>query len=443
LLLLDKACGAVLAICFGEPLSKQEKDAMGKQVKITKTVVDKLPPGSLVWDADCTGFHVRRQKGEARVYSVFYRTKDGRQRFAKIGRHGAPWTVDEARKKAREILVEVGKGGDPAGEKYSDRKAATVAELCDLYLEAASAGRLLIRGKAKKASTLATDKGRVEQHIKRILGHLKVAAVTRRDIERFQDSVSEGGSSARAPGGKGTASRTVALLGAIFQFAVKRDMRADNPVRGVERHADGRRERRVTEDEYARLGDALRTMPENVWPIALAAAHLLAVSGWRRGEMLALKWSEVDLVARTARLGDTKTGASVRPLSHAACDVLRDLPRMGELVFPASRGEDQPMRGFPDVWRKLAKRAGLDADITPHVLRHSLASVAVDLGYSELTIAALLGHKKASITSRYAHHADAVLLAAADAVARSIEERLGFAEPEGVVVEADFTARRA
>jgi integrase len=415
---------------------------MGKRVKITKTVVDNLPLDSIVWDSECAGFHVRRQKGDARTYSIFYRTKDGRQRFAKIGRHGAPWTPDDARKKAREILVDVEKGGDPAGEKYADRKAATVAELCDLYIEAASAGRLLIRGKAKKPSTLVTDKGRVEQHIKRLLGHLKVAAVTRRDIERFQDSVSEGGPSARAPGGKGTASRTVALLGAIFQFAVKRDMRADNPCRGVERHADGRRDRRVTDAEYIRLGEALQTIP-NIWPVAIAAAHFLCVTGWRRGEMLGLKWAEVDLASRTARLGDTKSGASMRPLSHAARAILQDLPRLGELVFPSSRGDDQPMRGFPEVWVKFAKRATLPPDVTPHVLRHSFASVAVDLGYSELTIAALLGHKKTSVTSRYAHHADAVLLGASDAVAKHIEERLGFAQPEGVVVEADFVARRA
>jgi integrase len=415
---------------------------MGERAKITKTTVDKLPPDSLVWDAECIGFHVRRQKGEARVYSVFYRTKDGRQRFCKIGRHGSPWTVDAARQKAREILVEVGKGHDPAGETYADRKAATVAELCDAYLEAASAGRLLIRGKSKKASTLATDKVRIERHIKRILGDLKVAAVTRRDIERFQDSVSENGPSARARGGKGTATRTLGLLGGIFTFAMKRDMRADNPTRGVERHADNRRERRASKAEYAQLGEALRTAP-NVWPVALAAVRFLAVTGWRRGEMLNLKWAEVDLVTRTAQLEDTKTGKSMRPLSHAACEILRALPRMGGLAFPSSRGDDRPMHGFPAVWRKLAKIASLDAAITPHVLRHSFASVAVDLGNSELTIAVLLGHKKTSVTSRYAHHADAVLLAAADAVAGQIDERLGFAEPEGVVVEADFTARRA
>jgi integrase len=425
---------------------------MSERANITLETVRKLPAESIVWDAKVRGFGARRQKGDAIAYVLFYRTKDGRQRWQTIGKHGSPWTPDLARAEARRILGEVVGGGDPAGEKAEARKAATVAELCDSYLEAASAGRILTRGRAKKASTLLVDKSNITNHVKPLLGGLKVGAVTRRDIERFQDAVTAGETAAascgprgggRLTGGQGAATRTMGLLGAVFQFAVKRSMRADNPVRGVERHADGRRERRASADEYAALGQALRTMPATVWPVAIAAAHFLAVTGWRRGEMLALKWSEVDLAGRTARLGDTKTGASTRPLSNAACDVLRSIPRMGELVFPASRRDNQVMAGFHKVWLAIARRAALPADVTPHVLRHSFASVAADLGFSELTIAALIGHKLGSITSRYSHHADAVLLAAADAVAKRIEEQLGYAEPAGVVVEADFTARRA
>jgi integrase len=157
--------------------------------------------------------------------------------------------------------------------------------------------------------------------------------------------------------------------------------------------------------------------------------------------MLGLRWNEVDLTARTARLTDTKTGYSIRPLSHAACDLLRQLSRGGELVFPASRGSDKPMIGFHKVWLRIANHAGLPAEVTPHILRHSLASVAADLGYSELTIAALLGHHRASMTSRYAHHADAVLLQVADAVSNQIVELMGEARAPGVVVELQKRAR--
>jgi len=175
-------------------------------------------------------------------------------------------------------------------------------------------------------------------------------------------------------------------------------------------------------------------MPQTTWPAAVEATRFLAVTGWRRGEALALKWSEIDLATRTARLADTKTGSSLRPLSHAACEVLRELPRLGELVFPASIGADKLMRGFHKVWLRVAKRAALGGDFTPHVLRHSYASVAADHSFSELTIASLLGHKKASVTSKYAHHADTVLLQAANDISDRIAELMGDAKPDGTII---------
>jgi integrase len=171
-----------------------------------------------------------------------------------------------------------------------------------------------------------------------------------------------------------------------------------------------------------------------IWPAAIAMVRFLALTGWRSGEAQALRWSEIDFTRRTARLADTKTGLSVRPVSYAACDVLRTMPRhSADRVFPATRGEG-PMVGFKKFWPKIAKLRELPADVTPHVLRHSFASLAADLGYSEPTIAALIGHKGHSITSRYIHSADAVLLAAADAVANRVAELMGEAKPAADVV---------
>src|SRR5262245_60838723 len=117
-----------------------------------------LRPGEIVWDSAVVGFGARRQKGVAVAYVLKYRTRDGRQRWHTIGRHGAPWTPDKAREEAQRMLGDVARGVDPAAIKRSKRKAPTVAELCDLYLKDAEAGRLLTKRKAaKKASTLATD----------------------------------------------------------------------------------------------------------------------------------------------------------------------------------------------------------------------------------------------------------------------------------------------
>jgi integrase len=418
-----------------------------KVQRITLAVVRALGRNEIAWETTTPGFYARRQESDAVTYGVKYRTASGRDRWPKIGRHGAPWTPDQAREGAKVILGEVAQGGDPAGEKRAARKAKTVAELCDLYIADAAAGRLLTRRKIpKKASTLATDRGRITRHIKPQLGHMAVAAVTREDVEHFLQAVAEGKTAARVKtkkrglarvrGGKGTASRTVGLLGGIFTYAVRHRMRPENPVQGVMRFADGQRRRRASDDEYAALGAALRQgEADGIWPAAIAITRFLARTGWRSGEALGLRWSEIDLARRTATLADSKTGRSIRPLSRAACDVLRALPRMmtGELVFPATRG-DGCMRGFPKLWGRIARLGGLPADVTPHVLRHSFASLAGDLGYNEPTIAALVGHKGQTITSRYVHSADAVLLAAADAVANRILELMGETAPEAQVV---------
>lgn len=434
---------------------------MAEKKRIGLRDVRALEPGAIIYDSDVLGFAAQRQRDSV-SYVVRYRTTTGRQRWHTVGRHGSPWTPDMARDEARRILGDVAKGLDPAGDKQERRKAATVAELCDDYWKAVETGRHLTRtGKPKKPSTMATDRGRINAHIKPVLGRMLVTALTRQDIQAFMHAVADGKTAKREKtekkrglqnvrGGRGTATRTVSLLGSILTFAVERGIRADNPVRGVRTFAENKRERRLSDDEYAALGNALKKATEppprktplppgkeakGMWAPALAAIRFLALTGWRSGEAINLKWTEVDLERRTAVLGDTKTGKSMRPLSHAACDVLRSLPRVGdsELVFPASRG-DGAMSGFISFWQRVAKLAGFTSEIIPHTLRHSFASLAADLGYSEFTIGALIGHKGQSITARYVHSADAVLLAAADAVARRSAELMGTAPPDATVV---------
>jgi Arm domain-containing DNA-binding protein len=132
----------------------------GKRIGLRE--IRALGTDRIIWDGAVAGFGARRRSGTTVVYLVKYRTAGGRQRWQVIGRHGAPWTPETAREKAKAILGDVADGADPAAEKRAARKAKTVAELCDLYLADAEAGRLLTRRKvAKKASTLATDRGRI------------------------------------------------------------------------------------------------------------------------------------------------------------------------------------------------------------------------------------------------------------------------------------------
>jgi len=226
-------------------------------------------------------------------------------------------------------------------------------------------------------------------------------------------------------------------------------MRPDNPVRGVQQFEDGENSRRLTDPEYQAFGKALHEAEATagIWPPAIAAARFLALTGWRPSEVLALRDNEFDLDRRTAWLPDSKTGKSMRPLSRAACDVLRGAARIGgnSLVFPASRGDgDVIMAGFKRILRKMLKLGKLPTDITPNVVgRHSFSSVGADLQYSDLTIGTIIGHKKKTVTSIYARAADPVLLAAADEIADRVLELMGEEKTAAMVVEMSPIRRRA
>ena len=214
------------------------------------------------------------------------------------------------------------------------------------------------------------------------------------DIEHFLHDVAEGRTAgrsktpkgcglARVTGGRTAATRAVGLLGGIFTYAVRRRICPDNPVRGVERFADRKRERRLSDKEYVALGEGLRkAKTAAIWPSAVGAGRFLAVTGWRTSEAMSLRWSEVDLARRTATLVETKTGRSIRPLSRVACDILSGLPRTAvDRVFPASQGNGQTILHFKKFWPRIAKLGGLPTDITPHCCAtlslHSLRILAI------------------------------------------------------------------
>ena len=129
-----------------------------------------------------------------------------------------------------------------------------------------------------------------------------------------------------------------------------------------------------------------------------------------------LKWSEVDFANSCLRLGDTKTGLSIRPLPEPARAILAGLEPQGEFVFPArSRADKSYASVFPKAWLRI-----MGKEYSPHGLRHAYASAAHELNFGELTIKALLGHARVGVTSGYVARVDDLLLAAAEKVARYV-----------------------
>ena len=366
-----------------------------------------------------------------KTFVARYRAGGGRSgvlRQATIGRYGTV-TVDEARTRARKLLGAAAGGGDPIGERKRSRQTGlTIAEVCDWYLEQATSGRLLGRGhRPIKASTLLADRSRIECRVKPFIGRRPVSVLTPRDFEELQADVAvhrtPRGSSAS---GHGTGARVLAMMSAILGHARRAGLIAGNPALGARKFAAGRRKARLSVEQLRSLGQAMREAGAH--PTGVAAIRLIALTGLRRGEALGLR-PEWLLPAGGIDFPDTKAGPQVRPIGGAAVELIKSRAN-GEWTFPADRGEGY-FKSLPAALARVCEAAGL-AGVTAHTLRHTYASVAAEIGYSELVVAGLLGHGSSSVTAGYVH-IDAALVSAADRVSAVIADALD-GKPAAMVI---------
>ena len=363
----------------------------GNRPRLTKRSVDALsvPSGDAVfWDRDLPGFGVRVHASGRKVYVVQTRGPDGAPKRVSIGRHGDT-SAEQARKTAAGAIDRIRRGEEPF--ELEPEPEPTVADLAERYME--SHVRVNCRPNTVKAFGRA-----VRLYIIPHMGHLPLSEVERSHVSSLHHELREKPYQANA---------VVDVLARMFRLAEAWGMTPPrrNPCRSVRRYRERRRERYLTPAEYGALGRVLDAAEADgsASPQAIAAIRLLVLTGCRKNEIVTLKWDDVDRTAGELRLRDGKTGGRRVPLTPAAWAVLDSVPRTGDnpwVIAGRSRGDHY--KNLDAAWLRLRARAGL-CDMRIHDLRHSYASRALALGASLSTIGALLGHRRAATTARYAH----------------------------------------
>ena len=195
-------------------------------------------------------------------------------------------------------------------------------------------------------------------------------------------------------------------------------------------------------------GSSTRTPPtdakqDGTYALAAGIGRVIALSGCRRSEVINLAQTEADTTDSCLRLTDAKEGMSARPIGLPIIDALEThiAATTGSCLFPG-RGEDNIFGSFPKLWKRLVENTPL-ADVMPHVLRHSFASIANDLSFTEVTIAALLGHAKGTVTGKNIHTVDTALIMAADAISGYIQGLLDGVEFKQTAYALDWDSRKA
>ncbi len=373
----------------------------------------KVERDTVFWDRVLPGFGVRVYPSGGRVYIAQARERTGEKlpRRVTVGRHDV-LNADEARQRAALILARIRAGEEPLPLPLAARAngGPTVADLADRYLEEHVEVRL-------KPRTQVRVRGVLRNHILPALGRTPVAAVERSHVIELQQNLSAH---------PVTANKAVKVLSHMFKLGAGWGLAPEgfNPCRSVEQYPERRRERFLTDAEFARLG---KVLDESIAggrgsPMAVAAIRLLMLTGCRKSEILTLRWTEVDLDAGELHLADGKSGPRAVQLPPTAVQLFEASPRRKDSpwVFPGNGREGRySADGLDRVWQALRARAGLE-DVRLHDLRHSFASRALALGETLPVIGKLLGHSDIETTARYAHLARDSIHDAAERIADSI-----------------------
>jgi len=306
-----------------------------------------------------------------------------------------------------------------------ERPKATVAEF---------AARFLDHGTPSwKPATLKAHRSLLACSILPQFGFRDIASITAQEVASWF---------ARAQGSQGTRNRALAVLSGIMRHAEILGLRppGSNPCQGLRRRKNRFEVHRLSQQDYGRLGEALRRI-EDTEPVVVALIRFLALTGCRKSEARLLRWNMLD--ANRAALPDSKTGPRAIWLGKAALSLIAEQPLTCDFVFPIKDKPISPAR-IARVWGGVRIEIDLPA-LRLHDLRHGFASVAISSGEALRTVSGLLGHSELQTTAGYAQFAEAPVRQAAERVAehleRSLSQRGPRAMPEPPPMVAAFLAQ--
>ena len=294
-------------------MSTSRKSRGFKMPQLTKAVIDRSPnkpKDYIIWDDVIAGFGCRIYPSK-KTFVYSYRSPINKKSSCiKIGVYGSI-TVDEARIQAKKFAhsVQIEKIDPKESKKAKEvesQQSITFGEFWQVFTEK------YIK-QHHKPSTINRDSSRIKNYILPFFGKKSITEIERKDILEFTNSLSNG-----------TSAKCLILLGCAFNQAELWEYRPlnSNPCRGVPKHPSRMMERFLNVEELVRLEKTLiaKETAALASPYTINAFRLIIYTGCRLGEVLSLKWDEVDFDNSCLRLKDSKTGK--RPHSSSKCNTV-------------------------------------------------------------------------------------------------------------------------
>ena len=380
----------------------------------------------------------RRANGEGNIR----KRKDGRWE----GRYTAGYDPETGRRIIKNVLgktqAEVKEKLKKAIEEnvgidYGRAKSYTVGTWLEVWME--NYARVKLR-----PSTFKTSQGFLKNHIKPQIGNIPLADLTSLDLQRFYKHLLDGGRVDRIEAKKkpkGLAPKTVRnihqMIGSAYNLAMEQKLVSKNPTQGCALPKVEHKEMRtLTTDQLSAFFQEARDSG------VFALYYIDLTTGLRRGELLGLKWSDIDLEKGDLRVQrqigridgkiiemplKTKNAYRTLPLSADAIDVLMQQRRKtgnSEWVFPSPSGGPMSPDSVLHMLHRVLKRAGLPK-VRFHDLRHTFATLSLKSGVDVKTLSSMLGHYSAGFTlNTYAHVTAQMKQDAADAIGGVISQQM-------------------